>query len=52
VEKLKKRVEACFEAAALATGCKWKIEWKMAYADMVDSELLSSSPDLLRLMSL
>lgn len=40
VEKLKKRVEKCIEAAALATGCKLKMHWKMSYADMVDNSVL------------
>jgi hypothetical protein len=28
LEELKPRVEKCFEAAALATGCKVKFSWK------------------------
>lgn len=37
VAKLKVKLEECFEAAALATGCKMEIKWVMQYLDMQDS---------------
>lgn len=40
VELLKKRLEKCFEAAALATGCSIKMAWVMAYSDLRNSPSL------------
>ena len=42
MEVLKKRVEKCFEAAALATGCTLKrMEWIMTYKELRNSNLLA-----------
>ncbi|KAL8290233.1 hypothetical protein RQP46_003172 [Phenoliferia psychrophenolica] len=37
VEVLKVKVAKCFEAAALATGCDYKNNWVMSYADLRNS---------------
>lgn len=42
MEILKKRVEKCFEAAALASGCTLKrMEWIMTYKELRNSNLLA-----------
>jgi len=41
LQPLKKRVQECFEGAALSTGCSVEVEWaNHAYADMRDSQVL------------
>lgn len=42
VVKLKKRIEHCFEAAANATGCTYKVKWIMQYLDMRNNGTLAS----------
>ncbi|KAK4700007.1 Xaa-Arg dipeptidase, partial [Phenoliferia sp. Uapishka_3] len=42
VAVLKGRVAKCFEAAALATGCTYKADWVMAYADLRQNGALAS----------
>ncbi|KAN0060416.1 hypothetical protein ACQY0O_007746 [Thecaphora frezii] len=37
------KVQKCFEAAALATGCEGKYEWQPAYADVRNTPLLSQA---------
>ena len=41
VVELKAKVEACFKAAALATGCRVEFKWTMQYLDMHNSQLRS-----------
>ncbi|PWN52197.1 hypothetical protein IE53DRAFT_312585 [Violaceomyces palustris] len=41
VKVLASRVQKCFEAAALATGCEGQYEWDRAYADVRNSPSLS-----------
>lgn len=43
VEALKKRVAACFEAGATATGATLKLTWKMSYDDNVPNHALGRS---------
>lgn len=38
---LKVRVEKCFAASALATGCEYKHDWVMAYSDLRNNEGLA-----------
>lgn len=35
---MKVRVENCFKAAGLATGCKMKLDWVMCYYDLRNNE--------------
>ncbi|EPQ29090.1 uncharacterized protein PFL1_03379 [Pseudozyma flocculosa PF-1] len=37
------KVDKCFQAAALATGCSIEVEWEPAYADVWNTPLLSST---------
>lgn len=41
MEKLKARVFKCFQAAADSTGCKYKMEEEMVYADLVNNQPLA-----------
>ena len=38
VDVLKVKVAKCFEAAALATGCGYKHNWVMSYADLRNNQ--------------
>lgn len=43
LKALVKRVQNCFEAAALATGCKGEYDWQTAYADVHNTPSLSAT---------
>lgn len=43
LKALVKRVQKCFEAAALATGCTGEYDWQTAYADVHNTPVLSAT---------
>ncbi|KAJ1027033.1 hypothetical protein NDA18_003053 [Ustilago nuda] len=43
LKALTARVQKCFEAAALATGCKGEYDWQTAYADVHNTPSLSTT---------
>ncbi|KAJ1028383.1 hypothetical protein NDA16_001550 [Ustilago loliicola] len=43
LKALTARVQKCFEAAALATGCKGEYDWQTAYADVHNTPSLSAT---------
>ncbi len=43
LKALRQRVQKCFEAAALATGCEGEYDWQTAYADVHNTPSLSDA---------
>ncbi|PWY98627.1 amidohydrolase [Testicularia cyperi] len=43
LKALVERVQKCFEAAALATGCKGDYDWQTAYADVHNTRVLADA---------